>query len=236
MNIAVCDDNKETLIQESSLIDSVLSEQDIEHSMDKFINPESLLKSEKLYDIVFLDIEMNDFNGIEVAKKLRNENKECLIFFITNYETYLDDAFNQRAFRFWTKPLDTRKLTYGLKSAVAEIESFKHHINIKIKGETQKIFLQNIIYIYMENKRLHVVTTKSEIIADNTLTNIHSQIKGINYFCECCRGYYVNFNFIKNYTRNTIICTYKQLNYTLDISRRKYNSFHKAFISWIGER
>ncbi len=236
LNIAVCDDNGIALNDEYNLICSVLDENNIEYSAEKFNNPMTLLQSKEHYNIVFLDVEMNSIDGIQTANEVRKKNKECLIFFVTNYERYLDDAFNQRAFRFWTKPLDRRKLTYGLKSAIDEINAMHHRINIKIDGIKNDIYLHNVVYIYMENKRLHIITVKGEIITDDTLKNIYDQIKNIDYFIETCRGYYVNMNYVRNYTRDNIVCSYKQEVYNVCISRRKYNNFRQACISWIGGR
>ena len=80
-----------------------MTEKGIEHCIDLYNSPSELEKSDKLYDIVFLDVEMRNTTGIEVAKRINKEAENCLIFFVTNYETYLDEALNVRAFRFWKK-------------------------------------------------------------------------------------------------------------------------------------
>ena len=234
LNIAICDDNCIALNDEYNMICSVLDENKIEYTAVKFNNPVPLIESKEHYNIVFLDVEMNSIDGIQTANEVRKKNKECLIFFVTNYDRYLDDAFNQRAFRFWTKPLDRRKLTYGLKCAIDEIQAMNDCIKVKIDGIKKDIYLHNIIYIYMENKNLHLITIKGEIITDDTLKNVYEQIKNIDYFTETCRGYYVNMNYVRNYNRDNILCSYMQETYNVCISRRKYNSFHHAFVNWIG--
>lgn len=234
MKIAICDDNQTVLNDESTLIHSVLDELYIEHSIDVFYSPVDLLNSNTKYEIVILDIEMEEMNGIQTAQKLKMVNKDCFIFFVTNYESYLDEAFNQRAFRYWTKPLDRRKLIYGFQSVIEELKSKQQEILITINNKPKQIFVRNIIYIYMENKKLHIVTIKGEIITNDTLKSVYEQLKDIDYFVESARGYYVNLNYVKGYTHNTIQCVCNQKTYNIYISRRKYNQFHKAFIDWIG--
>lgn len=234
LNLAICDNEEQALKEEYDLVSSVLTGLEIEYYIDIFSNPEELIKSQVQYNIIFLDIEMEELSGIETANIIRENNRDCFIFFVTNYERYLDDALDKRAFRFWTKPLDKRRLSVGLESAIKEIKSLQHYITVKINGTKSTIFLHNIIYIYMENKRLHVITAKGEITTDDTLKTIYNQIKSIDYFTETCRGYYVNMNYVKNYSRENIVCSYKQEIYNVSVSRRKYNSFHHAFISWVG--
>ena len=121
LRIALCDDDSAALRDELRLIGSVLEEKGIDGEIDTYKHPIELLDSHTVYDLIFLDIEMDELSGIETAEKIRKNNKSSLIFFVTNYEAYLDDAFNQRAFRFWTKPLNRRKLAYGIDSALREM-------------------------------------------------------------------------------------------------------------------
>lgn len=122
LKIAVCDDNMLALDSEADAVADVLRIKGIESIIEKFNDPELLISSDSLYDIVFLDIEMEQIDGIEAARALRERNNNCLIFFVTNHEGYLDKALNQHAFRFWKKPIDKDKLMYGIESAVREIK------------------------------------------------------------------------------------------------------------------
>lgn len=236
LNIAICDDNEIALNDESRLIRSVLTELNIEYNMDEYTSPINLLQSKKAYNIVFLDIEMDTLNGIQTANKLKSFNKDCLPFFVTNHPTYSEEASNERPFRFWTKPLERRKLEYGIISAINELKSLNHHIDIKINGKITPVYIQNVIYIYMENKRLHIITTKGEIITDDTLKNVCAQIKDIDYFTETCRGYYVNLKYVTKHTHDTATCKCKETTYEVCISRRKYKNFHNKLIDWMVSR
>lgn len=236
LNIAICDDNEKTIKDESSLIHSVLEELNIKHCIDEYTSPLDLLQAPKAYDIVFLDIEMDELNGIQTANKLKSINKDCLPFFVTNHPTYHEEASNERPFRFWTKPIERRALEYGIKSAIKELQSSNYYINIKINNKKTPVCVQNIIYIYMENKRLHIITKKGEIITDDTLKNVYAQIKDLEYFTETCRGYYVNLNYVTKHTHDTAICQCKETTYKVCISRRKHKIFHNKLIEWVASK
>lgn len=57
LNIAICDDNKLVLENEKALIEETLKEMGIPYKMDKYQNPENLIKNAWQYDLVFLDVE-----------------------------------------------------------------------------------------------------------------------------------------------------------------------------------
>ena len=81
--IALCDDDKIALNNELRLIKDVLNEKKIKHSIDIFSSPQKLLQSDTVYDIIFLDIEMAEMDGISLAEKISITNKSCLFFFVT---------------------------------------------------------------------------------------------------------------------------------------------------------
>ena len=82
--IALCDDDKIALNNELRLIKDVLNEKKIKHSIDIFSSPQKLLQSDTVYDIIFLDIEMAEMDGISLAEKISITNKSCLFFFVTS--------------------------------------------------------------------------------------------------------------------------------------------------------
>ena len=83
LTIAICDDNKLVLENEKTLIEETLKEMGMPYKMDKYQNPENLIKNAWQYDVVFLDVEMDEVNGIMAAESIHNINKECLLFFVT---------------------------------------------------------------------------------------------------------------------------------------------------------
>ena len=234
MNIAICDDTREELERERDIINEVLTEKGIEHCIDLFSSPSELEKSDKLYDIVFLDVEMGNTTGIEVAKRINKEAENCLIFFVTNYETYLDEALNVRAFRFWKKPIDKKKLIYGIDSALKEIEREKKYITVNAYDKEIKIYIKNIIYVNVQNRAVNIVTKKAVFKVINTYKDIYNQLKGFDEFCEICRGKCINFNFVTGYSKTKITCSDENNEYNIDISRRKYKPFLTKFIEWAG--
>ena len=236
LNIAVCDDDNTTLNQEREILKSVLDEQRREYIIDTFSSPEEMLKKIEKYNIIVLDVEMDGMNGIEAAEMIRGRNKHCLVFFVTNYSTYLDDALNNRAFRFWTKPIDRRKLIYGINSAVRELENAEQKIEVTLDGDKISLFVRNIIYIYAQERKLHIITTGGEIITNDTFETIMAQLKNSECIYEPHRSYLVNLEYVRSYNKDKILCSNGDKIYEVYLSRRKYDSFNKRFVEWLGGR
>lgn len=236
LQIAVCDDNTVTLNNEFKLIKDVLNKKGMKYSAAKFNSPEHLLKSDENYDIVFLDIEMDYADGIETARQLKVKNKNCLVFFITNYWRYLDNAFDVHAFRFWKKPIDEVRLGKGIEAAIKELNNAKSLITVNVRGIETKILVRNIIYVYVENKITRIVSVNGELRTDDTYKSVCRNLEVSESFGEPYRGHYINFMYVQNYIDDTVICSYQNKRYEFNVSRRKRDGFNKLFYKWIGEK
>ena len=103
--MAVVDDEKAIREQICTLIE----EQQPGSRIESYAAGEELLASGKRFDIVFLDIQMEGMNGIEVARNLRKQQGDTILIFITGIKDYVFDALDLYAFQYLLKPLDERK-------------------------------------------------------------------------------------------------------------------------------
>lgn len=236
LSIGICDDDKLVLDNEKKLVHDILNEKNINHTIKTFNSSNELLNDEGAYDILFMDIEMKDLNGLQAAAKIRRASSDCLIFFVTNHEIYLDDAFNQHAYRYWIKPLDRHKVTYGIESALKELEDTRSFITVTVSSEKVRIFAKNIIYVYAQDKRMHIITIKGTVTTYDTYKSIYEQLKVCEQFFESHRSYCVNFEYISDYEKDKIFCDYKNKRHEVYLSRRKQDEFRKKLVKWIGEK
>ena len=99
MKIAVCDDDMAT----REHIVSLIKEQIQDAEIVTFESGEEMLKSQHDFDISFLDVEMEELSGMDVAEQIRQEQEEkgsakSIIIFVTGYDKYMNDAFDVSAF------------------------------------------------------------------------------------------------------------------------------------------
>lgn len=235
INVAICDDNVESLRTQTELITKIMNEKEYQVNIKNFSNPTELLNSEINYDMLFIDVEMDDINGIEVSERIRIKNKECLIFFVTNYNEYIDEILNKNAFRFWVKPLNEQRLSDGIDAAIERIYRNRAYITVNSNQELNKISVKDIIYIYTEDKKTHIVIENEDIVVKESFKSVKESLPK-NCFCESYSSIYINFNYVVAYTNTDVICSYNGKEYPLYMSRRKYSEFKKRFIDWTGEQ
>lgn len=195
-----------------------------------FHDGESLLADPGDKDILFLDIEMPGIDGISVGQELKKANKDIIIFIITSFSEYLDEAMRFQVFRYLSKPIDRQRFFRNMKDAL----NLYHTTSIKIPIETkQGLFTlpaTAIISIETKGRVCLIHTTQADY---ESIHNIQywSEALPDNIFFQTHRSYIVNFEHISNFNHNTIYLSDSQLQVYL--AKRKYSPFKKAYLLFL---
>ena len=102
MNVLICDDERRITEQVSELLQKHCTENGMQVRFHLFDDP-CAIKDLAGYDIAILDIDMGDFSGIDLARRLRNEKPGIVIIFLTNFIQYAPEGFEVQAFRYLLK-------------------------------------------------------------------------------------------------------------------------------------
>ena len=232
LQIAVCDDEKAALEYEADLISKILYEKNANIELNTYNSPSDLLNSGKIYDMVFLDIEMDGMNGIELAEKIHEKSEKCFVFFITNYSVYLDKAFDVRAIRYLTKPVDPDRLSAGIDFVLDSIASASKKISVtNFKNKLiVEIETADIIYISNSGRHAKIVTKQYEFETEEIFLAVKQMIeKEVNYFATPHQSYYVNLKYVTGYTKTDVQMSYGGHAYNAMMSRRRYKEFDIRF-------
>ena len=98
----------------------------------------------KDYDILLLDIEMGDMDGVAMAKKLRKQDDNVQIVFITGYSDYIAEGYEVAALHYLMKPVKKEKLLSVLDRAVEKLSKNEKMINMELGGELVRIPIYQI--------------------------------------------------------------------------------------------
>lgn len=119
MRMFICDDEELITTQLKSYIQDFFTEKMLNiPEIIVYHSGEELLEDSSEKDIVFLDIEMFGLDGIFVGRKLKEDNPNTIIFIVTSYSEYLDDAMRFHVFRYLSKPLNPQRLFQNLTDAL----------------------------------------------------------------------------------------------------------------------
>lgn len=120
MRILICDDDLELSQQLEKILISFFQKNSLKYpEIVIYNNGTDLLQDFQSKDIVFLDIEMPGMNGIYIGNELKRQNNNAIIFVVTSYSQYLDEAMRFHVFRYLSKPLDKQRIFRNMKDALA---------------------------------------------------------------------------------------------------------------------
>ena len=123
MRIIICDDDTTFSLElKNEILNFFKKKKSKAPEISVFHNGEDLLSGQPNADIVFLDIEMPGLDGITVGRKLKSQNENVIIFVVTSFLEYLDDAMRFHVFRYLSKPLDTGRLFKNLEDALQIVQ------------------------------------------------------------------------------------------------------------------
>ena len=151
MLAALCDDDKFITEKLKNLLLTYAKENRIIIEIDEFQSGERLLNSEIDYDIIVLDYQLGNTDGLTVAKELRKQNALSCIIFLTSYPHFMIDAFEVNTFRFLLKPIDKSKLFKAIDDYVKIIDA-NYPITIIQNKELKKINSNEICFIEADGK------------------------------------------------------------------------------------
>ncbi|MDE6889706.1 MAG: LytTR family DNA-binding domain-containing protein [Eubacterium sp.] len=221
MEIAVVDDEK--AIREH--ICSLMKEQQPESRIEAYAAGEELLASGKRFDIVFLDIQMEGMNGIETARKLREQPGDTVLVFITGIKDYVFDALDLYAFQYLLKPIDEGKFAKVLERAVQEAARKKERRVLFIKSRNLTLDQSEILYIESRAKKAEIHTVRQNLEIYAAMDELEGQLG--EEFYRCHRAYIVNMDCITEYDNESITLTSGDRVY---LAKKKYGEFVKAYM------
>ena len=231
MRILLCDDDTLVLEQLKKLLEDFFENVHVKiPEIVSYTSGEELLKDKEQKDIVFLDIEMSGVDGIYVGNELKAENKNVIIFVVTSYSEYLDEAMKFHVFRYISKPLDEQRVLRNFKDALVCYNAMTKEIPIETHEGIYTMPSSYIIAIEASGRKVVVHTIKRDYISVHNL-NYWLDILPKNNFFQTHRSYIINFEHVTEFD-HTVIHMF-QGNYTAYLTRRKYTAFKNAYLLYL---
>lgn len=201
-------------------------------SIAEFESGDQLLFAKQDFDLIFLDIRMEGINGIETARKLRQQQKHSVIIFVTALKDYVFEAFDVSAFHYLLKPIDADRFSQIFDRAINFIGQSSQYYGAKLylqlKGRNITVEQKDILYLENHLKKVEIHTLQQTIGLNSSMKILESQLS--DAFFRCHRGYLVNMAWISEYDSSTIILKNKEEIY---LAREKYSLFKKAYMRYL---
>lgn len=233
MKILICDDEQSYVDALTESITAYMSEHCINADIYSTTSSTDILNNSATYDLVFLDIQMPDADGISIAKELKERNGKVVIFFVTNFDEYQDEAMDLHAFRFFEKPFNAQRLYASLDKALQYIDESYVDLFLSSNGEQIQILVDNIVYIERANRKITMHTSDgNEYVTKENLDEWMSKLPN-TFFYQVHKSFIVNLHFI---TKNSYTELYLNDTIRVPVASRKQADFHKYWFNYLKRR
>ena len=183
------------------------------------------------YDVIFLDIEMPEINGIDVCKKIREFSSDSLVVFISNKEELVFQTFQVQPLRFIRKEAFENTVASLVDSIIYKWQQNKGrllHLREKGSNDLYSFSISHILYIEAQRKDCLILTTQGTCVFRCKLMELEEKLADY-HFIKIHRSYLVNYMHIFHIGKSFVQLT----NGTrLPISRGKTEEVKQLFLKY----
>ena len=198
IKIAICDDEKYMVDDISLRVMDYFDDDKEKFELFKFDNGSDFLSfytEEGTADIVFMDIEIGNDNGIKIISEVRNVDESVIVIFVTSHTAYVQKAFSVSAFQYINKPITEKIINHELNRAISKINIVNKDFVFSTKNGFESLRINDIYYIELFATRtiLHTKTEKFDFTKRVSLKKILEQLD-CDSFLRCHQGGVVNIS------------------------------------------
>lgn len=180
---------------------------------------------DKTVQILLLDIEMGQMDGVTMARTLRKDNDGVQIVFITGYSDYIADGYEVEALHYLMKPVDENKLFSVLDRAADKLCRNEQVLTLELSGETVRLPVYQIRYAEVQGNYV-TVHAKSDYTAKMTLSELETRLD--DSFFRLGRSALVNLGYVARVTKTAVTLNDGSV---LPLPRGAYDRINRAIIN-----
>lgn len=230
--IAIVDDEEESIERLKNHLDHYFAENGGEYTVSIFSDGAELIRGYlPIYDIIFLDIQMDQVNGVRTAKKIRETDEQTIIVFVTRMIKYAALGYDIGVNNFIVKPVEYHVLEMKMKKVLSQLALLADkHIYVEQKGGAVTLREDDIFYIETLNHYIYYHTKNGEYKVLGTLKQVKEQLSSYK-FKECNRSYLINLRYITAVNQKDVTVAGERL----QISRNRRREFLESIAGFWGK-
>ncbi len=200
LDIAVCDDDVCFLRYLSNVLYGLGKDYNIQLEVESFCDGSLLLnqiKQGKRYDLIYLDIQMKEMDGMAAAKKIREFDWTVQLVYITSYEKYMRQVFAEAPIGFLVKPLKETEMERTFLHIIKVIGDQGAFYRFSYNREEYKLPVRDILYFEKQLRKIYIVSMSQKYCEYRSLEEIKAELdKNKGQFMRIHKSYLVNFQHI----------------------------------------
>ena len=240
LKIAICDDDQifaghlETLILQESRRMGIQVETEV------ILDGNSLVESIQegiRYSLIFLDIELEQMDGISAARHIRDMDRYVLLIFVSDNNSYFQELFEVEPFRFLSKPLDVQKFCRYFEEACRRIDETDVFYQFTFNKEVHQVLLKDVVYFESRKRMIYIFLKDGKTVYFyGKLNEVEKEItdRG-NYFLRIHQSYLVNYNYIKKMGYYNVVIGFDGKTAELKVSEDREKNVRRQLCEMYGE-
>ncbi len=228
ITIAICDDDENQI----NTLKTLLNEWNSQAFIMEYNSAEQFLfrYPDHPCDLLLLDIEMGEMNGMELARSMRAKGDMLPIIFITGFSEYIGEGYDVEALHYLIKPVEKTKL-FQVLDRYADRHKANNRVILPVGDESVCVNSDDIVYLEAFGKKTQIALNSGKDIVCTCGLSAAAEKVG-NGFVSCHRSYVVNIGFIASISKTEVTLDNGK---KIPLSRRLYDSVNRAFIDFYME-
>jgi len=203
--VAIFDDNRACQQKVIELLDK-----DFKGQFDYITaaNAPDLISSASIIDILIMDIDLGNkkLNGIDIACRIKHNNQDCQVIFMSAYRDYAMGIFEANPMFFLEKPIEDHEPIF-IKAISQAVDNVNNNRNERFcyqkESRVHVVSVKDIIYLESSRRIVKIVMTEDSDVFYDTLNDIEKRIPG--NFIRIHQSYLVNPRYIKKLSGTEIV-------------------------------
>ncbi len=234
IKFAICDDEP-LMAQELAghLADYMKENLITAYSVSSFSDGRALLDAIDRFDVIFLDIQMEQPDGMETAKLLRRRGDHSLLVFVTVLKELVFDAFQVEAYDYLLKPLDRDRFKQTMERVLRSLDR-KTAEDIVIQRGTgcEVVLLSDIVYCEVLGRKIYLHKH------DGTVSDYYDKLEDLERrvdgrFFKCHRSFLVNLDYVRGCQDGQVLLAQGE---RIPASRLRERELTQALLRYMKER
>lgn len=236
LKIAICDDENVIINEIEGLLSDISKQHNIRMDIDAFYSGQELEKEVlrgTRYDLIYMDIEMENGNGIASAGNIRKVGENAMLIYVSAYDKYVLELFRLDVFAFLKKPIDKELFIKTFLEVHEKICNKVFFFTYSSNGREYRIPCKDILYFESNGRKVNVYCLDGSVEEFyGKLSDVEGKLsKGKIPFLRIHQSYLVNFLLIRTRSRSGVTLANGK---TLAISAATQKKFARRYSDLLG--
>ena len=205
LRVAIAEDQEDELAELAEYFNRTGKEESWE--LEEYHSGEELLAhfSRGKYDLILLDIQMKEMDGLQTAQEIRKTDPLVMLIFVTNLVHYAVQGYSVHAYDFWVKPVTFEMFSGKIKAALSVLNHRKNRTYSfrTVSDGYVQLGREDIRYVEIVARKLFLHTREKAYQCNLSMQEMESQLEG-DFFFRCHAAVLINLSAVREVGKSEV--------------------------------